>query len=338
MYVCTLDFMGERNDVRQGVLLVNKPENITSHDVVRQVRKIFQIRKVGHAGTLDPFATGLLILCLGEATKIVRYLVDRPKEYFAMMKLGEATDTQDYTGTVVKREDIPDGAAEMLERIFPRCIGEIQQIPPMYSAKRVQGQRLYELARAGDTILRAPQTVTIYELEVLEQALPYLRFRVVCSKGTYIRTLAHDIGEIVGCGAHLTELARTRIGHFAVDDAYSLDSLSQMTKRLNPEECLISINRALSFFPSVELRDKEAVRLIYGGRVDWPGEVPRSVKTMEPDHIIVRVLTLNAELLALARLIKEEQDEETRWQLQPIRVFANAFGFAAKYRETGEGL
>ena len=317
----------------QGILLVNKPANITSHDVVRQVRKIFQVRKVGHAGTLDPFATGLLIVCLGEATKIVRYLVDRPKEYVALMKLGEATDTQDYTGTVLERREIPANAPEILEHIFPRVIGDIQQIPPMYSAKRVQGQRLYELARAGNTILRAPHSVTIYELEILEQALPYLRFRVVCSKGTYIRTLAHDIGETVGCGAHLTALTRTMIGHFSVSDAFSFESLTQLTQHLDLQGCLISMNQALSFLPAIELDDDAVVRLAYGGRVAWPGEYPTSLKTEGSEHDIIRVLTLNAELIALARVVEDEYDGEKRRQLQPIRVLTRALEFADKYRE-----
>jgi len=306
------------------VLLVNKPADVTSYDVVRQVRKIFQVRKAGHAGTLDPFATGLLIVCLEEATKIVRYLVERPKEYVAVMKFGEATDTQDYTGTVLERREIPARASEILERIFSRVIGDIQQIPPMYSAKRVQGQRLYEFARAGDDVARAPHTVTIHEFEVLEQALPYLRFRVVCSKGTYIRTLAHDIGETVGCGAHLTELTRTRIGHFSVDDAFSLESLAQLTKRLALERRLISINQALSFLPSVELDDTAVARLTHGGQVAWPGEYPTSLKTEASHNDIIRVLTLHAELIALARVIEDERAGGKRWQLQPIRVLANA--------------
>lgn len=314
----------------QGVLLVNKPANITSFDVVRQVRKIFQIRKVGHAGTLDPFATGLLIVCLGEATKTVRYLVERPKEYIAVMKLGEATDTQDYTGIVVERRKIPINALEILEQIFPKVLGDIQQIPPMYSAKRIQGQRLYELARAGNTILRAPQNVTIHEIEVLDQALPYIRFRVVCSKGTYIRTLAHDIGEIVGCGAHLTELTRTRIGHFSLDDAFSLESLTQLTKRLDLERCLIPINQALSFLPSVELDEAAAVKLTHGERVAWPNESSAALKKVRTHNNIVRVVTPKHELIALARVIEYEQKGEKRWQVQPIRVLVNAVEFADK--------
>ena len=254
----------------QGVLLVNKPAGITSHDVTRQVRKIFQIRKVGHAGTLDPFATGLLLVCLGEATKIVRYLVEHPKEYVAEMKLGETTDTQDYTGRMKERCEIPSTAHENLPRVFARFSGEIFQIPPMYSAKRLQGQHLYEFARAGDIVVRAAQKVTIYELEILERALPVLRFRVVCSKGTYIRTLAHDIGAALGCGAHLTALTRTRIGHFSVQDAFSLEQLTQLTQRHDREKCLIPMNQALSFLPAIQLDETAAFRLAHGGRVAAP--------------------------------------------------------------------
>jgi tRNA pseudouridine55 synthase len=322
----------------QGVLLVNKSANITSYDVVRQVRKIFQIRKVGHAGTLDPFATGLLIVCLGEATKIVRYLVERPKEYVAVMKFGEATDTQDYTGTVVKRRHVPAYAAEMLDCVVSEFLGEIQQIPPMYSAKRVQGQRLYELARAGNTVLRAPQNVTIYELDLLDLALPFLRFRVVCSKGTYIRTLAHDIGKMVGCGAHLTELTRTRIGDFPVEKAFSLESLAQLTKPLDLERCLISISQALRFFPSVALDERSAVRLVHGGQVAWPEEAPLALKAGEMPENLVRVVSGQHELLALATVMEYEHEGETQWQLQPIRVFVKGAEFADKHRESRQGM
>lgn len=314
----------------QGVLLINKPVGSTSHDVVRQVRKLFQIRKVGHAGTLDPFATGLLLVCLGEATKIVRFFVEQPKEYVAEMKLGEATDTQDCTGRVKEYREIPLKAQENIPMIFARFSGEISQIPPMYSAKRLQGQHLYELARTGDIVERAAQKVMIYELEILEQALPSLRFRVVCSKGTYIRTLAHDIGLALGCGAHLTALTRTRIGHFSVQDAFSLEQLAQLTQLSDRERCLIPINQALFFLPAIELDETASCRLAHGGRVAVPETYAALFEPIEGQNQIVRVQRLNAELIALARVIEEDLEGQKQAQLQPVRVFANALEFACK--------
>ncbi|MDY0092427.1 MAG: tRNA pseudouridine(55) synthase TruB [Candidatus Vecturithrix sp.] len=312
----------------QGVLLINKSENITSSGVGRQVRQLFQTRKVGHAGTLDPFATGLLILCLEGATKIIRYLVEHPKEYVAVMKCGETTDTQDCTGVVLERRDIPAYTSEVVENVFSRFIGAIRQIPPMYSARRVQGKRLYQLARAGKTVEREAQTVTVSELEILEQALPYIRFRVVCSKGTYIRTLAHDLGEALGCGAHLTALVRTRIGHFSVQDAFSLDQLAQLTQRYEREACLISINQALSFLPAIELDDASSLRLAHGGRVAVPEGYAAMVPLPEAQKNPVRVLCRNGELIALARAVEHDLHGEIQWQLQPISVFAHVLEFA----------
>ena len=318
----------------QGVLLVNKPAGLTSHDVVRQVRRLFQIRKAGHAGTLDPFATGLLLVCLGDATRIVRYLADHSKEYVAVMKCGETTDTQDYTGTVLERRDIPADAPERLAGVLARFVGEIQQIPPMYSAKRVQGKRLYELARAGQSVEREAQTVTVFELEMLEQALPFLRVRVVCSKGAYIRTLAHDLGEALGCGAHLTALTRTRSGPFSVQAAFSLEQLAQAIQRREWEACLISINQALAFLPAIELDDAACFRLAHGGRAAAPEEFAATVPALAAQNQPVRVLRRTGELIALASVLEHDFQEEQRWQIQPVNVFANAIEFAAQYRET----
>ena len=247
-----------------GVLLVNKPPVITSHDVVAAVRKQFHIRKVGHAGTLDPFATGLLLLCLGDATKIVRYLSDCEKEYLAVMKVGEETDTQDLTGQIVRQTPVPDLSHADITRVFAQFHGDLLQTPPMYSARRVQGKRLYELARQGKTVERQAQPVHIARLTILDISLPFIRFQVVCSKGTYVRTLAHDIGKILECGAHLTELERTRIGEFRLADAYLLEHLSE---RKHVPGTLIPLDKSLSFFPEVILQEAESKQLMHGVQI-----------------------------------------------------------------------
>ena len=301
-----------------GVLLINKPPDLTSHDVVLQIRKVFHTRKVGHAGTLDPFATGLLILCLGEATKIVRYLVDCDKEYVAVMKLGETTDTQDYTGQVVEQKAVPALIQIELAQVFTCFVGEIAQTPPMYSARRVQGKRLYQLAREGKTVERQTRSVTITALEILECTPPYIRFRVICSKGTYIRVLAHDIGQTLGCGAHLVELERTRIGQFSLQEACSLEQLSSMSQDHDRGNSLLSIDQALTFFPSATLDETVAKRLAHGTRIYQ--------RTQEHGHLadheeLVRVYNPSGKFIALARTAVLCPDDEMQRQFQPVKVF-----------------
>jgi tRNA pseudouridine55 synthase len=210
-----------------GFLLIDKPAGFTSHDVVAKLRRITGIRKIGHAGTLDPFATGLLVVGVGRAaTKHLGELMGHDKEYEAKAVLGAVSDTQDLTGqlTGAPVENWP--SQETLDRILPDFQGAIDQIPPMYSAKKVKGKKLYELARAGEEIERKPRQVTIHELELRDYTPPHLTFRVHCSAGTYIRTLAHDIGQALGTGAYLEMLRRTKSGDYHVDQAVQLDQLT----------------------------------------------------------------------------------------------------------------
>ncbi len=209
-----------------GILLIDKPEGLSSFDVVRRVRRALGERKIGHLGTLDPFATGLLPLCLGEATKLVPYLLPEAKTYRATLRLGVATDTQDLTGRVVSRTETWP-APEQVYQAAARFVGEIQQVPPMHSALHYQGERLYKLARRGETVDLPPRPVTIYRLEVEEVDLPRVTITVRCSQGTYIRTLAADLGAVLGCGAHLTALRRLEVGPFKVEDALSLAALEE---------------------------------------------------------------------------------------------------------------
>ncbi len=294
---------------------------MTSHDVVAQVRKIFQTKKVGHAGTLDPFATGLLVVCLGEATRLAQYLTDGDKTYRAVMKLGERTDTQDYTGEIVERREIPAINQDEALRMFARFTGEITQIPPMYSARRVQGKRLYELARAGKEVEREARAVMIHELTLTEMTLPYLHFQAVCSKGTYIRTLANDIGESFGCGAHLTELERVQSGRLFLRDALSLEELAVM--RDEPEQlrrCLLPIDVVLAEWPAMTLDEDAALRITHGAPVALSPEAA----ALFPPTSRVRIHDLDGRLIALARtelLTTEETPQSV--QIQPFQVFVN---------------
>jgi len=211
-----------------GFLLVDKPPGPTSHDLVDAVRRALGIRKVGHAGTLDPFASGLLIIGVGQATKRLSEFVGLDKEYLATLRLGAFSDTMDRTGHIVEAPGPERQApnAREVESVLKRFTGEIEQIPPMYSAKKVDGRKLYELARQGKEVERKPVRVTIHEIELFSYDWPLMKIRTRVSSGTYIRALAHDIGAALGCGAYLEELRRTKVGLFDVANAVSPEKIN----------------------------------------------------------------------------------------------------------------
>ena len=227
-----------------GVLLVDKPPKLTSHDVVDRLRRHFGFRKVGHCGTLDPAATGLLVIVLERATKLQANLMIEDKTYEGVMQLGIATDSQDADGAVIAEKPVPLLTEADLEAVLAKFRGDLQQIPPMVSAIKHQGTPLYKLARKGQTVEREPRLVHIYDLRMLKLELPHVHLRVACSKGTYVRTLCHDIGEMLGCGAHLAGLRRTRSGRFDVKDAKPLDELLQL-KREQLQPLVIPILKLL---------------------------------------------------------------------------------------------
>jgi tRNA pseudouridine55 synthase len=214
-------------NAQEGFILINKPAGITSHDVVDKLREITKIKKIGHAGTLDPFATGLLILGIGrEFTKKLSIFQKKDKEYIATLRLGAESDTFDKEGKIVEKkvEKIPE--RKEIEEVLKNFLGEIEQIPPAFSAKKIKGKKLYELARRGIKVKPKPQKVKIYEISILEYGFPYLKIKVKCSSGTYIRSLANDIGKKLGCGAYVEELIRTKIGEFSVEKAIELSKLT----------------------------------------------------------------------------------------------------------------
>jgi tRNA pseudouridine55 synthase len=212
---------------KEGIILVNKPQGVTSHDVVDIVRRKLAMKRVGHAGTLDPLAEGLLVILVGKATKLFSKFVDFDKEYLGVLKLGEVTTTGDSQGELVEKKDYTGIDEARLREVFASLVGDIQQVPPMVSALRKGGKRLYALARRGITIEREPRNIKIYSLTILKIGLPLVEFYVRCSKGTYVRALAEDIGKLLGCGAHIIKIRRLSIGFFKLDDAVNVDDIEE---------------------------------------------------------------------------------------------------------------
>jgi tRNA pseudouridine55 synthase len=243
-----------------GILIIDKPEGFTSHDVVARVRRILRTRRVGHTGTLDPFATGVLVMLVGKATRLAQFLDKDEKEYEAVVQFGSVTDTGDRTGKQIGDHLTPQQISRRLKatdwnEVFANFRGEIEQIPPMYSAKKVEGQKLYELARKGISKERRPVKITIHELDLLGRDASSIRIRVACSAGTYIRTLAEDIGRVIGTGAHLSDLRRTRAGRFALGEAISVEALSELE---DPKTRLVGIRQAVEHLPEFRLSPDRA--------------------------------------------------------------------------------
>ena len=207
------------------ILNINKPVGWTSFDVVKKIRGQLNIKKVGHAGTLDPFATGVLLICTGRATKKVEDLMNLKKEYIARIEFGKTTDSYDLTGTIVSERSADNLELENINQVIKQFHGEIYQTPPMYSAVKVNGERLYKLARRGEVVERKPRKIRIYQTDVIDFRNPFLKLRIVCSRGTYIRALANDMGEILGCGGYLTSLTRTRVGDYKLEDSFEIQDL-----------------------------------------------------------------------------------------------------------------
>lgn len=237
-----------------GVLNIYKEKGFTSHDVVAKMRGILQQKKIGHTGTLDPDAVGVLPVCLGNATRLADMLTDRDKEYEAAMRLGVKTDTQDLSGTVLEEKPVAVSEAEV-ETVIQSFAGSYEQVPPMYSALKVNGKRLYELAREGREVERRPRSVSLYRIEILSMQLPEVSIRVSCSKGTYIRTLCHDIGEKLGCGAAMSSLKRTKSGCFTLDTAITLSELERLRDEKNVEKVLIPVDAMFDELAQVHVPD-----------------------------------------------------------------------------------
>ena len=247
-----------------GVIVIRKEKGFTSHDVVAKLRGILHMKKIGHTGTLDPDAEGVLPVALGKATRLVDMITDKEKTYEAVMRLGVVTDTQDMSGTVLSQTTELSVTEEELCIVVSSFVGDYMQVPPMYSALKVNGKKLYELAREGKTVERKPRPVHFYEIEILDISFPLVRFRVTCSKGTYIRTLCHDIGEKLGCGAAMESLLRTKVGRFTLDDAITLAQTEEAVKKGTIESKILGIEEILAEYPRV-CCTKEGDRLLANG-------------------------------------------------------------------------
>lgn len=246
-----------------GILNVYKERGFTSHDVVAKLRGILKMKKIGHTGTLDPDACGVLPVCLGQATKVCGLLTDRKKTYEAVLLLGRETDTQDTSGQTLRERPVTAGE-EQIRQTVGRFLGRQMQLPPMYSALKVGGKRLYELAREGKTVERTPRPVFFYEIEILAIALPRVKLRVTCSKGTYIRTLCHDIGEALGCGGCMEELLRTEVEPFRVEESLRLSEIEALAAAGRVQEVIWPADRLFGDWPAVSVRE-EFSRYMYNG-------------------------------------------------------------------------
>ena len=293
-----------------GLLPVDKPQGVTSHDVVARVRRVLHIRKVGHTGTLDPLATGVLILCLGWATRLSPFLSDLEKRYRARIHLGVCTDTLDAEGQITARSDQIPRDLESVSAAVEKFAGEIEQVPPMFSARKVSGKRLYRLARDGQEVPRQARKVHVHRIDIERFVPPMLDISVVCSKGTYIRVLADDIGRVLGCGGHIAALRRTAVGCIDLGHCMTMEHLSPLHSESGIEGQLIDPNRALGHMPGLRLDPTQLRRFSHGNPVAGiqAGEEGESGG-------LVRALDLKGIFCGIGRWISDGA------VLQPVRVF-----------------
>lgn len=295
-----------------GILLVDKPQEITSHDVVDRLRKVSGMRRIGHTGTLDPRATGLLVLCFGQATRLSQYITSLEKAYVGAMRLGITTTSHDMDGEVIQESPLDSSLnRDVIQQACNEFVGKIMQTPPMVSAVKIGGKRLYKLARQGKDIDRPARPVTIHEFSILAWNSPEAELRIVCSSGAYVRTLCHDVGQKLGCGAALERLRRVRIGGYRIEDAAALDSLDTRDKIAAR---LMSMDNALDL-PSVVV-NKAREQLIRDGNAISAQAVEG---TISPGVRIIQIKTTEGKLLALASV----HPTAAGARIQPRRVFTH---------------
>ena len=247
----------------QGIIVIQKEKGFTSHDVVARLRGILHMKKIGHTGTLDPDAAGVLPVALGKGTKLVDLLTDKEKTYEAVLHLGITTDTQDMSGTVLEEKPV-SVTEEQVREVLKSFVGEQMQVPPMYSALKVNGKKLYELAREGRTVERKARPVCFYEIEPLEMNLPLVKIRVTCSKGTYIRTLCNDIGEKLGCGGCMEELLRSKVGRYTLEESHTLAQVEAAVEDGTIQELIYPVEKVLADYPALSA-DSYGDRLLANG-------------------------------------------------------------------------
>jgi tRNA pseudouridine55 synthase len=306
-----------------GILNIFKPKGISSFQAVKEVKNILNIPKAGHAGTLDPSASGILLVCIGQATKIVEFLVDLKKYYQGEMILGISTDSQDSEGNIIQRKKVKnDIDEERIKRIFLKYKNINSQIPPMFSATHYKGERLYRLARKGIEVKRSPKKIKIYKLNLLnfnqKMNHPIIKFEVVCSKGTYIRTLCNDIGNELGCGAYLSNLVRKKIGYFNLEDSINLDALKK--EKILEKKYLISIDSALKGLNNITVRN-EAIKTVLNGGSISNEQITTNTKISKIGRSkFIKIYDLENNLLSIGIPIKKNEKDLI---FKPIKVFRN---------------
>lgn len=309
-----------------GALVINKPQGKTSHDIVDAVRHLAGFRQIGHLGTLDPLATGVLVLLLGKATRLVRFYAGRRKRYTAGFRFGYATNTYDSEGTADGPDAAPVLERDVLERWAAEAVGRFDQMPPIFSAKKVHGRPAYELARKNQAVELKPASVEVFEYKLLEIEGQVARFSVECSSGTYIRSLAHEMGKKMGCGAHLSEICRTAVGEFSLDQAIGLEELGQASRGGKFQSCLIALENLLPDYPRTNVLPVLEKKVRHGGKFNvllsqlQPGRVelpPGATAQLDSGSISaprLRVFSQTNKLIAIAEAVVPRT-------YQPVVVF-----------------
>ncbi len=291
-----------------GIFNINKPTGMTSHDVVAIIRKHLKQKRVGHAGTLDPLASGVLPICVGQATRVAEYLSESGKAYRADINFGTATDTYDAEGTITATASTADLTLNMIEETLEQFRGPQMQYPPRYSAIKIQGQPAYKRARAGEAIVLEPRPIVIYSLEIRDWIPPRLTLAIECSKGTYIRSLAHDLGMQLGCCAYLEALVRTRSGPFTLSDSITLEQLADAVETNSIQHYSFPLDKALEQYPAIELDAETVERIKHGNTFN---------NTLANNSGLARVYDTNGAFIAIA----EWNEKQLAWQ--PKKVFAS---------------
>lgn len=309
-----------------GALVINKPQGKTSHDIVDAVRHLAGFRQIGHLGTLDPLATGVLVLLLGKATRLVRFYTGRRKRYNAAFRFGYATNTYDSEGTADGPDREPVLDREVIERLATESVGRFEQMPPIFSAKKVHGRPAYELARKNQTVELKPASVEVFEYRLLELQETTARFAIECSSGTYIRSLAHDMGQKLGCGAHLSEICRTAVGEFSLDQAIELDELASAARAGKFQKCLIPLENLLPDYPRTNVLPVLEKKVRHGakfnvllsqlqaGRAELPPGATSQLESAGEHAPRLRVFSQDNKLIAIAEAVVPRT-------YQPIVVF-----------------
>lgn len=300
------------NSSYDGVIPINKPKGMTSHNVVAKLRRILGIKRIGHTGTLDPDVSGVLPICIGKATRLSEYIMELPKTYIGQLTLGVSTTTQDSSGEIIAQIEVKELTEEMIKGTISSFIGEIEQIPPMYSAVKMNGKKLYEIARQGKEVERKPRTVTIHQLEIisidLDRANPTIDFIVTCSKGTYVRTLCVDIGANLGYPAHMSSLVRTKSGNFSIEESYTLEEVEQKVGSNNIENIIVPMRATLPQFEELVITDDQIIDNIFNGQVIH-------LDTLNKYIGIIKIVDNSGNLIALY------QKREVNDTAKPIKVF-----------------